>query len=160
MHTSVAILDSGEDPLNPMEQSSERWLPVHTVETIVLSVRVPPPCTRGVLKAYSRGTHRRDDCDIGGDRCMSALNRRCKHHCAPLRWSTRRTTTSAPVLSSEARRSDSPLYSCCLLHLRCLVAQVISMLADPNDESPANIDAAVQSRPRPLCPLTNRSLCC
>jgi ubiquitin-conjugating enzyme E2 G1 len=30
----------GEDALNPEESASERWLPVHTMESIVLSVLV------------------------------------------------------------------------------------------------------------------------
>mmetsp|Transcript_21478 Transcript_21478/g.55800 ORF Transcript_21478/g.55800 Transcript_21478/m.55800 type:complete len:127 (-) Transcript_21478:718-1098(-) len=28
----------GNDPLNPQESASERWLPIHSVETILLSV--------------------------------------------------------------------------------------------------------------------------
>ena len=78
----ISILHApGEDPLNPQEQASERWLPIHNVFSICMSVSI----------------------------------------------------NFSPV-SEFLRLKD------------CL--QVLSMLTDPNIDSPANIDAAVSPRAR------------
>lgn len=71
----------GEDPLNPQEQASERWLPIHNVFSICMSVSI----------------------------------------------------SFSPV-------SQSLCLNDCV--------QVLSMLTDPNIDSPANIDAAVSPRAR------------
>jgi ubiquitin-protein ligase len=42
----ISILHApGEDPLNPQEQASERWLPIHNVFSICMSVSISLPVT-------------------------------------------------------------------------------------------------------------------
>lgn len=133
----ISILhEPGDDATNPQETAAMRWNPIHTVflpQSPSSYGPAPAVCGRKLLVCVSRWRGRNLEAMI---RCI--------------RWRLQESSTSirvSAVCGLRAARLPNKVGFLGWKQVETIVVSVISMLSDPTDESPANLDAAVCPSP-------------